>query len=177
MPRYQRILGKILATPFIGVIVWIVGSAIVWAVGGLIFGMCFGAISALVHAEPWRVVSVGAYFAFCGGAAGTVLGAIRATCDRHEAYGWSEDWETNAVQGERIAGPDLENRKTVVGPPAARRRFDAASPVLVSPLTIPAMNSVHVWRTIDASWDWSRSTQKGGHSDGCIRARKQGRGS
>ena len=44
--------------------------------------------------------------------------------------------------------------------------------LLVFPLTILAMNSGHVWRTTDASFDWSRSTQKGAHSDGCIQARK-----
>jgi len=49
--------------------------------------------------------------------------------------------------------------------------------VLVFPLTYSAMNSGHVWRTTDASSDSSRSTQRGGHSDGCIRARKPTHGS
>ncbi len=49
--------------------------------------------------------------------------------------------------------------------------------VLVSPLTKLAMNSEHVWRTTDASSDWSRSTRRGGHSDGCILAMKPTHGS
>ena len=35
----------------------------------------------------------------------------------------------------------------------------------------------HAWRTTDASCDSSRSTQRGGHSDGCIRYRKPAHGS
>ena len=48
---------------------------------------------------------------------------------------------------------------------------------LVSLLTKPAMNSGHVWQTTDASSGWSRSIQRDGHSDGCIRARRPTHGS
>jgi hypothetical protein len=48
---------------------------------------------------------------------------------------------------------------------------------LVFPLAIPAMNSAYVWRTTDASFTWSRSTPKGEHGDGCLRARKPTHGS
>lgn len=48
---------------------------------------------------------------------------------------------------------------------------------LVSPLTKPAMNSVHAWRTIDASSDLSKSIRRDGHIDDCIPARKLTHGS
>jgi hypothetical protein len=129
MHKFRRILGKILATPVLGVIAWTAGGALIWATGGLIFGVFFGAVSALVHGEPWRVVSIGAYFALCGAAAGTVLGAIRATCDSHNAYAGSDDWEASPPQSERVAVPDVKTRKPVAGPPAAKRRFDEDPPV------------------------------------------------
>jgi hypothetical protein len=65
------------------------------------------------------------------------------------------------------------------GTPSGARSPEKFSTVtrLVSPLTIPAMNSEHVWRTTDASSDSSTSTQMGEHSDGCIQARKPTHGS
>jgi hypothetical protein len=63
------------------------------------------------------------------------------------------------------------------GPPVVKPGQILIVEVLVSLLTKPAMNSGYVWRTIDASSDSSRSTRRGGHSDGCILAMKPTPGS
>ena len=73
---------------------------------------------------------------------------------------------------ENLNEDDIEVREK------ATRQLEALGPdaefafrlVLVSPLTYSAMNSRHVSRTIDASSDSTRSTQRGGHSAGCILA-------
>ena len=72
----------------------------------------------------------------------------------------------------RVVLGDPANRNQPGGLTGQQEPLELADARLVFPLTITAMNSEHVWRTTDASFDWSRSTQKGEHSDGCIQARK-----
>ena len=85
--------------------------------------------------------------------------------------------EIRAAVGEAAESEEFQRLANRLLNCAAEHCRFAESTVLVSPLTIPAMNSGHVWRTTDASSDWSRSTQRDGRSDGCIRARKPTHGS
>ena len=128
MHRFRRILGKTLATPILGVIVWTGGGALVWATGGLIFGVFFGAVSALTHAEPWRIVSMGVYFALCGAATGTITGVFRAICDNQESYAWADN-EVNPAGDGGLTAVVIDPGKTPARRPATDVRFGAGPAV------------------------------------------------
>ena len=87
-------------------------------------------------------------------------------------------WDTFGSVARNLAAVALgQARPEARVRPVRRPSLEGLEQRLVSPLTKPAMNSGHVWRTTDASSDSSRSTQRGGHSDGCILARKPTHGS
>jgi hypothetical protein len=62
------------------VALWAIGNVaidgILGAVSGGLFGLIFGGFGALLHGESWRLISIAGYFALCGAAAGTLMGAF-----------------------------------------------------------------------------------------------------
>lgn len=65
-------IGKVI----FGVISWAsVGAAIAGTAIGL-YGMLCGIVIALIHGDPWRIISFGGYFALCGAAAGALVGGF-----------------------------------------------------------------------------------------------------
>jgi len=63
-----------LAESGVRVISWMTISAVLGALGGVIFGLVFAGIGLALQAASWSVVNFAGYFALCGAAAGALVG-------------------------------------------------------------------------------------------------------
>jgi hypothetical protein len=129
MHEYKQptMLGAI-AKSALSVLTWTAGGALLGGAGGLLFGTLSGALLGLIYLEAWRVVSSAGYFALCGAATGTIVGACYRLFDGPDEYDRG-DWPEEDFPATSRRDVHLPSKERWMGTDASTpgRRFSEAA--------------------------------------------------
>lgn len=96
-------------------------DAALGAVCSGLFGLMLGGFGAVVHGEPWRIISIAAYCALCGAAAGALVGAVGGFLQGEEEREPAEPHAESTTTTDTPI-PAVHNRTSLVGLSHTQRR-------------------------------------------------------